>query len=322
MPAGRRRKTLPWQVRLQRWGALTVPVMAAAVVVPVASSVGRLDVTVSTASIAPTSLTLATRSAADRVSRDLERSDPSAASPTSAATDGPATTGPATTGQVAASNQAAGQDRAAEDPTPTAPPTVREIPAAPDLTPRWVTAALNLRVGPDEGSRLIVVLSAGDKILVTGTVTGDWAEVVQDDRIAWVHKAYLAADKPEPGSSAGVTGRPCPDGSGVESGLVSNTIAVYRAVCAAFPSVSSWGGRTGSGGNHSAGKALDIMVTGSTGYAIAAYVRTHAAELGVSEVIWSQRIWTVQRGSEGWRAMSDRGSTTANHYDHVHVSVY
>jgi hypothetical protein len=39
-------------------------------------------------------------------------------------------------------------------------------------------------------------------------------------------------------------------------------------------------------------------------------------------VIWSQHIWTVQRSSEGWRAMPDRGSTTANHYDHVHVSVY
>jgi hypothetical protein len=39
-------------------------------------------------------------------------------------------------------------------------------------------------------------------------------------------------------------------------------------------------------------------------------------------VIWSQQIWTVDRGSEGWRYMEDRGSTTANHYDHVHVTVY
>jgi hypothetical protein len=64
------------------------------------------------------------------------------------------------------------------------------------------------------------------------------------------------------------------------------------------------------------------MATGSLGSAIADYVRAHAGELGVSEVIWAQRIWTVQRSSEGWRPMEDRGSTTANHYDHVHVSVY
>jgi hypothetical protein len=40
------------------------------------------------------------------------------------------------------------------------------------------------------------------------------------------------------------------------------------------------------------------------------------------EVIYRQHIWTVQRSSEGWRPMSDRGSPTANHMDHVHVSVY
>jgi hypothetical protein len=107
----------------------------------------------------------------------------------------------------------------------------------------------------------------------------------------------------------------------VENGLQPNTIKVYRAVCAAFPAVSSWGGRSGSG-DHGAGRALDIMCTSSQGGAIAAYVRSHASALGVSEVIWSQHIWSVQRSSEGWRAMPDRGSRTANHYDHVHVSVY
>jgi hypothetical protein len=87
--------------------------------------------------------------------------------------------------------------------------------------------------------------------------------------------------------------------------------------------VTGWGGRTGSGGEHSTGQALDIMVPSSTlGSQIAAYVRTNYKALGVSEVIWAQKIWTVQRSSEGWRPMPDRGSPTANHYDHVHVTVY
>ena len=65
------------------------------------------------------------------------------------------------------------------------------------------------------------------------------------------------------------------------------------------------------------------MVPSSTlGSQIAAYVRANYKALGVSEVIWAQKIWTVQRSSEGWRPMSDRGSPTANHYDHVHVTVY
>ena len=87
--------------------------------------------------------------------------------------------------------------------------------------------------------------------------------------------------------------------------------------------MTAWGGRTGSGGEHSTGQALDIMIPNSSvGQAIANYVRANYKALGVSEVIWAQKIWTVQRSGEGWRAMSDRGSATANHYDHVHVTVY
>jgi hypothetical protein len=115
----------------------------------------------------------------------------------------------------------------------------------------------------------------------------------------------------------------CADGSAVEAGLTRDAIRVHRAVCALFPSVTGWGGIRGSGDYHGTGQALDIMIPNSSvGQAIANYVRANAKALGVSEVIWAQHIWTVQRSSEGWRLMPDRGSTTANHYDHVHVSVY
>ena len=197
-----------------------------------------------------------------------------------------------------------------------------ELAAPLDLERRWVTTDLNVWTGPGEDTRLVTVLDSGAKVAATGTVRGRWAQIARNDRLLWVRKAYLAREKPpETGTGAGVSGAPCPDGSSVESGLSSNTIAVYRSVCAAFPAVTSWGGLSGSG-DHGAGLALDIMVTGSMGDAIADYVRAHAGELGVSYVIWAQRIWTVERSSEGWRYMSDRGSTTANHYDHVHVSVF
>jgi hypothetical protein len=73
--------------------------------------------------------------------------------------------------------------------------------------------------------------------------------------------------------------------------------------------------------DHATGRAVDVMVTGALGDEIAAYVRSNASSLGVHYVIWSQKIWNVQRSSEGWRPMADRGSATANHRDHVHVSV-
>ncbi len=188
---------------------------------------------------------------------------------------------------------------------------------------RWLTGDLSLWSGPARSTDRLARLDEGTKVRATGLVLHGWAQVEHRGRLVWLVSDELAKHRPAPptGVAAPVTGAPCPDGSSVESGLTTNAIKVYRAVCAAFPSVTGWGGRSGSG-DHGAGLALDIMTSGSTGDAIAEFVRAHAGELGVSYVIWSQRIWTVERGSEGWRYMSDRGSTTANHYDHVHVSVF
>jgi hypothetical protein len=98
---------------------------------------------------------------------------------------------------------------------------------------------------------------------------------------------------------------------------------VYRAVCAAFGgSVSSFGGyRAGDGGDHGSGRAVDIMVSGQPGRDIARYVQAHARELGVTYVIYEQKIWLAGNPTSQWKFMEDRGSRTANHYDHVHVSV-
>ena len=47
-----------------------------------------------------------------------------------------------------------------------------------------------------------------------------------------------------------------------------------------------------------------------------------SAELHLYDILLRQHIWTPVRAGEGWRSMPSRGSATANHYDHVHVSVY
>ena len=106
----------------------------------------------------------------------------------------------------------------------------------------------------------------------------------------------------------------------MEGGLGANAIAVHRAVCARYPQVGAYGGYRPGGGNHSTGRALDIMISGSAGWDIANWLRANAGRLGISEIIYSQKIWTTQRAGDGWRGMSNRGSATANHYDHVHVT--
>ena len=187
--------------------------------------------------------------------------------------------------------------------------------------------AVNVRSAPSADSRAVDVLAAGAKVTITQNRVDGWQQVLHEGRARWVKASLLAREKPAASRSAaaaggGISSAPCPTGSGMERGLTSNAIKVHRAVCHRFPQVANYGGnRADSGSNHNSGHAVDIMVTGALGDQIAAWLRANAGRLGVTELIWEQRIWTTQRAGDGWRSMSDRGSATANHYDHVHVSV-
>lgn len=182
------------------------------------------------------------------------------------------------------------------------------------------TDAVDVYADSDDTSPVLATLAPRDKVAVTGEKKRGWTEIVHNDVPRWVPSNGLTdekPDKPEPPIGTG----PCPGGSGVESGLQPDTIRVYRAVCAKFPAVSSYGGTRGGGGDHGAGLALDIMVGSNSqlGDQIAAYLQENRAELGIEYIIWQQRIWRPST-SGSWRGMSDRGSPTANHMDHPHVS--
>lgn len=183
----------------------------------------------------------------------------------------------------------------------------------------WSTTELNLWTGPTEDARNVGLLDALEKVLVTGRRAGGRAEVVVDGQSRWVTAEYLAEHKPEEEPTLGGS---CSNGTSVPSGVSSNIVAVHRAVCANFPSITGYGTLRGGGGDHPLGKAVDIMISGAPGWEVANFVRANYAELGVSYVIYAQNIWSVERSGEGWRPMSNRGSVTANHYDHVHVSTY
>nr|WP_231747460.1 SH3 domain-containing protein [Auraticoccus cholistanensis] len=200
---------------------------------------------------------------------------------------------------------------------------------------RWTTVDLNARAEPDAGSTLLQVLDAGESMTVTERTSDGWRQIELDGRAAWVAGKYLTDEEPRErqtggsgAGSGGVSGGSCPSGSGVEAGLQPNAIAVHRAICAAFPSITSYGGqRADSVPGHPEGRAIDAMIPGyssssgnALGWEVAEYVRANAGRLGVTEVIFDQKIWTTQRAGEGWRSMGNRGSDTANHRDHVHVT--
>jgi hypothetical protein len=212
--------------------------------------------------------------------------------------------------------------------TPTPKPTRTRTPT-PEPTVAghlYVTTALNVRTAPSTDAEVLTVLERGTKVAVTDSTDGSWVQIVNEEAFAWVNADYLSETKPAEETEVtggGISYAECPSGSAVEVGLTPDAIRVHRAVCAEFPEVTSYGGVRSGGGEHSEGRALDIMVSSSSlGDAIAAFVRDNYQALGVSEVIWAQQIWTVERSSDGWRWMEDRGSVTANHYDHVHVTVY
>ncbi|HYN28767.1 MAG TPA: hypothetical protein VES95_02685 [Dermatophilaceae bacterium] len=107
-------------------------------------------------------------------------------------------------------------------------------------------------------------------------------------------------------------------GAGAALGLAPSAQRVYSAVRSRFGITTIGGLRPGDDGDHGTGHAVDVMVRGSRGDAVAAFAIANARALDVTYVIWEQRIWMPGRG---WEPMADRGSDTANHVDHVHVSV-
>lgn len=104
--------------------------------------------------------------------------------------------------------------------------------------------------------------------------------------------------------------------------------------------IKTWGGSSsgisrgcGVGGRseHKEGRALDWHMSvkkASQRNRVAAAMKFITANngevalrLGIMYMIWNQHIWSTYYPELGWRKMEDRGGATANHKDHVHISL-
>ena len=200
------------------------------------------------------------------------------------------------------------------------------VPSAADLPKvtgtRYATAKLNVRSSSADSYTLITEVPRGTKLSITGVVKNGRMQIIWSGAARWVTARYLSTTKP---STA-----PAPGSSAVERGLKPNAIKVHRAALARFPRITTYYGvRPDSIPDHPSGRALDLMIPGystasgkALGSEVAAWARANAGSLGIQYVIWNQRIWNVQRNSEGWRYMADRGGDSANHKNHVHVTVF
>lgn len=181
---------------------------------------------------------------------------------------------------------------------------------------QWTTTELNLWSDTDGDATQVGTLENGVKVLVTGRTREGRDEVVIKGVSRWVTAGYLSNDEPLTG-----VGGVCTNGTTIASWVDSNLKNIHQAVCARFPSIQTYGTRTGAG-DHGRGKAVDIMLSGPIGWEVANYLRENYAAFGISYLIYEQKIWSVERSGEGWRGMANRGGATANHMDHVHVSIY
>jgi uncharacterized protein YgiM (DUF1202 family) len=196
------------------------------------------------------------------------------------------------------------------------------LPKLPKITgTRYATTALNIRSTYADKYRLITEVPRGAKLKITGVVKSGRMQIVYEKTVRWVTAKYLSKSAPRSVP---------PSWRAVERGLKPNAIKVHRAARTKFPQIRTYYAlRAGVFTDHSTGRALDLMIPNyksasgkALGYKVAAWAKANARELGINYVIWNQHIWNITRDNEGWRYMADRGGDSANHKDHVHITVF
>lgn len=207
-------------------------------------------------------------------------------------------------------------------------------PAAPATSgTMYTTDAVNVRATSAADGTIVTVAPAGTSVQVTGVVEGDRTQVLWAGAVRWIATQYLSATEPTT-ATGGVTAALTQSASTVVFGTATldrTTLWTKQIILNSmkiFPAVKTFYGWRASDPypDHPSGRAVDQMIpsyrtNADLGYAIAQYYQAHAAEFHINYIIWRQHIWSVSRASEGWRYMADRGGDTANHMDHVHITV-
>ncbi|MGO4957440.1 SH3 domain-containing protein [Luteococcus sp. Sow4_B9] len=207
-------------------------------------------------------------------------------------------------------------------------PTLASPKSPGTIGTRWTTTTLSIRPA-STGLRYLYDVPPGTALKVTGTVENGRAQVVVNGAVRWVTARYLTSSQGSPART--LTGTP---GGSLNTGgsrgldsLVPAAKGIVWHIRATQPQISTlYGVRQDPLPDHPSGHAVDVMIPSyrsnqTLGWQIARDLQSRAGELGIKYIIWDQKIWSVARSSEGWRPMANRGGDTANHKDHVHVTV-
>lgn len=203
--------------------------------------------------------------------------------------------------------------------------------SAHDLMQLLIMKALNNRENVQRGQRGNATGSLGQLL---GNLAGNFARSTPSSWNRSGAPSTTAARRggtPAAIPSGNVPGVPgnigpvTPGKNGVPPGLRPNAARGAALVRKLFDFKGTIGGvgKRPNKSDHPHGNAIDVMTNKDMkkGQQIADFFRKNHAKLGVKYVIFNQRIASAKSGWQ-WRKMADRGSPTANHLDHPHISFY
>ena len=185
---------------------------------------------------------------------------------------------------------------------------------------RWTAYAANVRTGPSTSFSSLGILPANQRMTYLKSSEG-WSQVRTSKGTGWIKNTLLTSVEyraPKP--------------------LQPMTRSMIRDVEERFgSSISGVGGSRAGSIGHSAGLAADFMIKDyasaegiQAGDRIAGYLVENHERLGISYLIWRDKLWLAEDGqwgpysTSGWgkHLASSRGwNDTTRHMDHVHAEI-
>ncbi|MFV0452470.1 MAG: SH3 domain-containing protein [Propioniciclava sp.] len=186
---------------------------------------------------------------------------------------------------------------------------------------------LNVRATSASNGKVVGTVSRGTALKITGKKTSTRTQIIHKGVARWVYSAYVSAKKPSTATPLSTTGKTL---IGIDR-LNANAKKVVSKVLESYPKITNiygWRASSSYSSDHPNGRAVDVMIPNykassmaDYGWTIAKHFQKNASTYGVKYIIFRQKIWNAAYPDRGWRSMENRGSDTANHYDHVHISV-
>ena len=208
----------------------------------------------------------------------------------------------------------------------------------PKMSERLAAAAAGLQEGAQKASAatktavaagtLAATVASGAGAVAATPAVAAGAPTTPTKSAAKARNAPGAAklDKMCRGSDSGICERP----KWSEKNLSFDAVVIGRYVNVAWPDIKTVGGWRPSDPypDHPSGRAVDIMMPNGgagkdkkLGDAIVKELQRNADAFGIEYILWRQRSWQAGDGINKWSGMADRGSASANHVDHIHITV-